>query len=115
MTAIGWLLVIALVVCAALLAMKIVPIYLDGFSVGSVVRDLGDDPEMGSLPISEIKKRLLKRLSINMVSVVDGEDIYITPAQGGYQVELEYEVRENIVGNLDIVVDFNFDTVISKK
>ena len=115
MTAIGWMLVIIMFGLVALLAMKVIPVYLEGYSVGSVVRELGNDAELRSLPAGQIRQRLMKRFSVNMVSTVSADDVYISPTQGGYEVEVDYEVREKVVGNLDIVVAFNFKSDIKKQ
>ena len=115
MTAIGWMLVIILLVSAALLAMKIFPIYIEGYNVRSVVKGLSEDPDIGTLQAGQIKSRILKRLSVNMVHAVSKDDVYVTPSSAGYLVELDYEVRENVVGNLDIVVAFNYSTDVQKK
>jgi hypothetical protein len=107
MTAIGWLFVIVMIVAAALFLMKLIPIYIEGFNVGSVVSGMENDPEMRGVPPGKIVSTLMKRLDINMVDAVTKEDVYVTREQDQMLLEVEYEVREPLVGNLDIVVSFH--------
>lgn len=107
MTAIGWVLLIALILAMALVALKLVPIYLTGMSVSSAVSSLEDDSaSVGKTP-REIRRTLMKRLDINMIDEVTAEDIVIARTGNAIEVEVEYEQREHIVGNLDVVVSFH--------
>ena len=107
MTAIGWLLVILLVFVIAMFVMKLIPIYLEGFNVGSVINGLEDDPTLSGKNAAEIRKVILRRFDVNMVTSVDSSDIYIARQGGQYVIEVEYEVRKNLIGNLDIVASFH--------
>ena len=107
MTGIGWLLVIIMIVAAALFLMKIIPIYIEGYNVGSAVSGLENDPELRGAPPAKIVNTLKKRLDINMATSVTREDIYVSRDKDHVLVEVEYEVSESVVGNLDIVVSFH--------
>jgi hypothetical protein len=107
MTPIGWILVFLLIAFFALITLKLVPVYLESFSVGSVIADLKDEPNIGSMNAREIITIIEKRLDINNVSSVKGDDIYIEKLGGTLTISAEYEVREPVLGNVDIVVSFN--------
>ncbi|VAX14435.1 hypothetical protein MNBD_GAMMA24-2274 [hydrothermal vent metagenome] len=107
MTAIAWLGVIALILMFVLLTLKLLPIYLDSFKVGSVLSDIKDESGIANMTPVMIHKTIMKRLDINMVNSVSKDDIYID--KSGKQkrtVEIDYEVRENIMANIDVVVHF---------
>ncbi len=106
MTAIGWMGVIALIMMLVLMLLKLLPIYMDGYKVGSVLSDLEDDPGVASMTPVMISKTIMKRLDINMVDNVSKEDIYIDKLKNSMHVEIDYEVRENLIGNVDVVVHF---------
>ncbi len=106
MTAIGWMGVIGLIMMFVLLFLKLLPIYMDGYKVGSVLSDLKDEPGVANMTPVMISKTIMKRLDINMVDNVTREDIYIDKLKNGMNVEIDYEVRENLIGNVDIVVHF---------
>ena len=107
MTAIGWLLVILFVIMVAMVVMKLIPVYLEGFNVGSVISGLEGDPTLNGKTATEIRKVIMRRFDVNMITSVDSSDIYIARQGNQYVVEVEYEVRKNLVGNLDVVVSFS--------
>ena len=107
MTPIGWVLVLLLIAFFALIALKLVPIYIESFSVASVIADLKDEPGIGSKNAREIVSLVEKRLDINNVSSVSGDDIFVERLGGTMTISAEYEVREPMLGNVEIVVSFN--------
>ncbi len=54
----------------------------------------------------DIKALLNKRLGINDVTSVSDQNIAIEKAGDNTLVTVEYEVRKNFLGNVDIVVTF---------
>ncbi len=112
LTAISWFLVIAVAILFVTLLLRLVPIYIEGFSVYESLDSMKGDSKIASYPVRGIKKTLLKRLNINSVYSVTGDDIYVTKKSGKTIVEVDYEVRENIVGNLDLIVHFKKEVTI---
>ncbi len=106
MTPIGWVLVFLLIAFFALIALKLVPIYLQSFSVGSVISDLKDEPGIGAMTSREITSLVTKRLDVNMVTGVNAEDIYVERLGSTKKIIADYEVREGMLGNVDVVVSF---------
>lgn len=107
MTPIGWVLVFLLIAFFALIALKLVPIYLQSFSVGSVISDLKNEPGIGAMTSREITSIVQKRLDVNMVTSVSADDIYVDKLGDKMTISADYEVRESMLGNVDIVVSFN--------
>ncbi|MGD9390991.1 MAG: DUF4845 domain-containing protein [Thioalkalispiraceae bacterium] len=115
MTAIGWVFVFALIAIVTLVTLKLLPIYLDGFSVKSSLASLENEHNIGKMSPLKIKSMLLKRLDINMVTDVTKDDIYIDRSNGAMTIEVDYEVREKLIGNLDVVVMFNSSIEVPSK
>ncbi|HEB66383.1 MAG TPA: DUF4845 domain-containing protein [Gammaproteobacteria bacterium] len=107
MTTIGWILTFLLIAFFTLIALKIVPIYIDSFKAVSILDDMEKDAyEVGAMSPGEIVRTLHKRLSINMVEGVTDDDIYVERNGDSMTIGLDYEVRRNLFGNLDVVVSF---------
>jgi len=107
MTTIGWILTFLLIAFFTLIALKIVPIYIDSFKAVSILEDMEQDAyEVGAMSPGEIVRTLQKRLSINMVQGVTSDDIYVERNGDSMTIGLDYEVRRNLLGNLDVVVSF---------
>jgi cell division protein FtsL len=112
MTAIGWLLVLAIAAVFALVVIKLIPVYLDGYKIASSMDSLAADASAQGKGPGELKKMLLKRLDINMIYDIKAEDISVTRDQGGYSVEIDYEPRIPMFGNLYVVVVFDKSVVV---
>ena len=112
MTGIGWMFVFMLIGATTLLVLKLFPLYSGGMTVTSALHSLESEHNIGKKTPGQIKTMLLKRLDINMVTDVTKDDIYIERAGGAITVEVDYEVRKNLAGNLDVVVVFNEKIVL---
>lgn len=107
MTAVGWLLVLVLIVVFTIVGLKLIPMYMDTYKVTASLESLVDDPKAKGRPAVEIRRLLMKRLDINMVSDVSAQDVSISRTRGGIIVEVDYEARRSLFGNLFMVVVYN--------
>ncbi len=107
MTPIGWVLVFLLIAFVTLIALKLIPIYIDGYKVGAIVSNLENDYEIRAMPPGGVVRTILKRLDINMVTDVEPEDILVEQSGGEMIITIDYEIRKNLLGNLDVVVRFD--------
>ncbi len=107
MTMIAWLLVIMLFVTIALVALKLVPVYLDGYKVSQSMESLSAESGIGSKPIAELRRKLMKRLDVNMVNDVTAEDVTFSRRGNVITIEIEYEARRKMFGNLYAVVVYS--------
>ena len=112
MAMISWFLVIVVVVLFITFLIRLVPIYIDGFSVYESIGAMETDSRLNSFGVKEVKKSLLRRLDINAVYAVTEEDIYVSKKSGKTIIEVDYEVRENLFGNLDFVVRFKKEITV---
>ena len=106
-TAIGWLLIITVIVFFMFIGIKLLPAYLDQFNVSSVLSSLEDEPGIGSMPPGDVTATILKRLDINMVKDVQAGDIYVTTTGNSRLIEVDYEVQQKLFANIDILIRFN--------
>jgi len=107
MTAVGWLLVLVLIVVFTIVGLKLIPMYIDTYKVTASLDSLVDDPKAKGRPAVEIRRLLMKRLDINMVSDVSAQDVSISRTRSGIIVEVDYEARRALFGNLFMVVVYN--------
>ena len=104
MTAIGWLIVLVMIGFFVLLALRMVPAYLDFYKVVSTLDAL--EAESGFSNPREIRRLLERRFEISYVSVITPADVVIKPVGGTYTVTAAYEQSEHIAGNVYVVMDF---------
>jgi hypothetical protein len=108
----GWLVILLLIAFFTMLAVKIIPLYLDGYKVVTSITSLKNDSNAHGKTPRELRELLMKRLDINMVTDLGRDDIYISKERNGYRVEVDYVKQEKIFGNLSVVVEFNESVVV---
>ena len=106
LTAISIMLLLIVIAFVAVTILKIMPIYFDSFKVGDVISDLKEERGLGDKTNNEITTIILRRLDVNMVSDVKKDNIFIEKTKNEVLIDVEYEVRKQMFGNLDVVVSF---------
>ncbi len=107
MTGLGWLTVIALVLFFALLIVKLVPTYIEHYSIRTILHSLNEDPLITQQSPAHIREILHHRLQINSVYDMKDSSIHIEKSSGVLRVEIAYEVRKPMFGNIDVVMSFD--------
>lgn len=92
---------------AVLIALKLLPVYIENFNVSSHVKKVNAIPSLSQMSDEEIISTLIKRFGIDNVENVKGEHIVITRDGAGVKVDVDYEVRKPTLGNVDVVVVFS--------
>jgi len=113
MSLISWIIVIAFLLFQGIMAMKIIPVYINDASVSSIMKELPDDSTLSHASSKKIRETIEKRLKINNIYDIGRSDIVIRRARGGYTVTLDYEPRGTLFGNLDYIISFNHEVTIT--
>jgi len=106
MTAIGWLIVLLLIAFFALLGMKIGPIYLENYTIKTVVASLKQEPLITQKSASQVKTMVMRRLDINGVYDIKSDHVSVKKTPGVTTVEIRYKVQKPLIGNLDVIATF---------
>jgi hypothetical protein len=114
MTGFGMLMMLGIVGLGALLGMRIVPIYLDHFVVKSSMQALKQDLETRQMSAAEVRQTISRRFDINNVTHIGEKDVKIRQNGQGMIVELAYEDRRPLIGNLEVVAKFSETVVLSR-
>jgi len=107
LTMFGFLFVAIVLVMIALLAMKLVPAYIEFFSVKKILATMGQESELRSKSNAEIRSDFSRRAGVGYVTVVKPEDITIDRRGGVPVISADYAFRTKLVGNVSLVVDFS--------
>ena len=102
----GFLLIAILVIIFAMLAMKLIPAYVEFFSVKKILNAMGQDSETKSMSNAEIRNSFAKRADVGYVTVVKPENLDIDRTNGSVVISTEYEYRTPLVANISLIVDF---------
>jgi hypothetical protein len=104
---IGVLLLLVFVGAFALLSLKLLPIYLESFKVQTALESLKGDPDLIVKGKEEVLEALERRFEVDDVEHVSRNNIEVQTRPGGMRVRVVYEVRGELVGNLDFVAKFD--------
>ena len=107
---IGFLFVAVVLVMIAMLAMKLVPAYIEFFSVKKILATMGQQPELRSKSNGELRNDFAKRANTGYVTVVKPEHLTIDRSGGTPVISADYEFRTKLFGNVSLVVDFSAST-----
>ena len=106
MAMIQWLIVILIIGGTATMAIRTVPHYIDFYTMVSVVEALPKN-EVHVMSKQKIRDSLKKRFKINNIREFDLTKIVaIERKRGATALTLEYEVREHLFYNVDVVLSF---------
>ena len=107
MTAIGWLLVLALIAFFTLITLRLVPLYLEYGKVASVMESLQNEPGVTNMSRTEIVTLVTRRFDVNDVRNVNPKIIKVSKDKGILTVSIDYERREHLAANIDVVATFD--------
>lgn len=106
-TLIGWIVILAIIGFFVLLALRLGPAYIENYSVKKALESLENDPEAYSLSVQQTKSRMDGYFNINYITTVPREAVKIKKSGGTLKVEIDYEVRVPILGNIDAIMTFS--------
>ena len=111
-TAIGWLIILGLIGFFVMLALQMVPSYLEYYKIVSTLESLEEEGGMGTP--QEIRNLLERRFDISYVYVITHRDVKIKSAGANWKVTAKYDARKHLFGNVDVVMAFHKQVKVSK-
>lgn len=105
----GWLAVIALIVFGMVIAMKLVPIYMDHYSLRNMITTVNEDPTIKINSLRELNSYIEKGMQLNGIRDINPKEaIKVTQSgQNAYTLVLKYEVRAPLLNTVDLLVHFD--------
>ena len=113
-TMLGFLMVLCLGIFFAFCAMKIVPMYIEYYSVKKMLATISKNPEAASGSKEKVRDLFRRSLEIDYVKVIKPEMLKIESTDGGLKMTVDYERRENLMANLDVVGKFHAEQVLTR-
>lgn len=96
---------------AAVIGLKLFPIYMDSWKIDGVMEAVISDPAVNTQSRKEITDALMKRLDIDAVDAVNytnyKESLTITKRKNQTTIDIYYKVTTPLIGNLSLVAEFD--------
>ena len=106
-TLIGFLMLLILAGFFVFLGMRLVPTYIEYYSVARDMDGLAAEPGLSSQGPEKIRDLLFRRFYVSYVDSVKPQHVKVTKAGDGYDLRITYEVRKELMYNLDYVAKFD--------
>lgn len=109
MTLMSFIIVLAVMGFFGLITMKLFPMYSEYNNLKGVMKELAAQPNSASLTPAQVQADLSRRFNIAYVESVNlKEDVKIIRGAGRTsQLNIAYEVRRPMFGNIDVVGKFD--------
>jgi hypothetical protein len=115
LTLIGFLMVLILLGIVAYLAMRLVPMYTEYFSVVNALKGVANEPGIESMDLDRIHNLLSRRFNISYIESIDHKDVKIVRDTNGMRLTVDYEVRKPVVANIDLIAHFQKTVNVGSK
>lgn len=106
-TLIGLILVFGLIGIVTLSVLKVFPVYMEHLAVQTAMDAIETDPSIKNMTVGQIRGLFEKKLDMNQVTSISAKDAKINRSIGEITMKVEYEVRKDYMGNVDIVLSFS--------
>ncbi|SOB76396.1 protein of unknown function [Marinobacter sp. LV10R510-11A] len=88
------------------LVIKVGPTYMDDLTIQEALESLDGTAGLSQMGPAQVRTLINKRLSVNNIRGFDAKDISVDKDGGLVLINVDYEVRNNLIRNLDTVVHF---------
>lgn len=100
------LVVVGVVIVFATIAVKLMPIYVDYWTLTRVLSDVVEEERSDDPTPAGIRNALSNRFITNRIEAISLRDIKISSDKKGVVIDARYEKRTPIMFNIDAVVRF---------
>lgn len=113
LTLIGFFIVLTVVLFFAYTAMRLVPMYLEYYSLINAMDTMKNEPGAKTMAPRQIKQNLRTKLWVSYsANNIKDQHIRISKKSEGINVRVKYEVRKPFMGNIDIVGTFDRSVIL---
>ncbi len=106
-TVIGMLLLIIVLAFAALIAMKVVPMYIQYYTIKSTIESIRKEPQVAQMSVTDIQNAIQKRFDIGYVENITARNLKIRQDRGGRVLDLVYDDERELFYGLHVVLKVN--------
>ncbi len=101
----GFLFVSAVVLVIALLGFRVIPAYIEYFSVKKALEGaLADSPDLNK---ADILRRVERRLGAEYIDSMHANDVEVTRAGNVTTAEASWQTKLPLIGNASLLLDFD--------
>lgn len=104
------MLAVVLVIFFVTIGIKTLPSYMTYWKVRSAMDSMAQKPDIIKKGPGAVRSSLSNTLFINDVRDIPMKEFEIKKERGAYDLSIDYEVREHLFFNIDVVMQFTHST-----
>lgn len=102
----SWIFVIVVTLFFGLLGVKMIPTYMEFYSIVSIMESIRDEGTYDKAAHKKIRTIFNRRIDINGIYDFDQKSLKITKERDVILMEIEYQKTEHMAGNVDVIMSF---------
>ncbi|HNW78052.1 MAG TPA: DUF4845 domain-containing protein [Candidatus Competibacteraceae bacterium] len=107
MSVIGLLLLLVVIGFVALIAMKVIPMYVQYFSIKSTIESVRKEPQLAQMTPQDIQAAIQKRFDIGYVENIRANQLRIRNDRNGRVIDLVYQEERPLFYGLYVLLKVN--------
>ncbi len=112
MTMLGFLITLSVVILFLFCGMKIVPMYIEYYSVKKALASIANEQSASATSKDAIRALFARHLKIDYVKIIKPDMLKIETTDSGFNLTVDYERREELIANLDVVGRFHAEQAV---
>ena len=112
MTMLGFLITLSVVILFLFCGMKIVPMYIEYYSVKKALASIANEQDTSSATKDKIRAMFARHITIDYVKIIKPDMLKIEATDSGFNLTVDYERREELIANLDVVGRFRAEQAL---
>ena len=112
MTMLGFLITLSVVILFLFCGMKIVPMYIEYYSVKKALASIANEQSASATSKDAIRALFARHLKIDYVKIIKPDMLKIEATDSGFNLTVDYERREELIANLDVVGRFRAEQAL---
>ena len=109
---VGFLITLTLAIFFLFCGMKIVPMYIEYYSVKKALASIANEQDTSSATKDKIRAMFARHITIDYVKIIKPEMLQIQTTDSGFNLVVDYERREELIANLDVVAKFRAEQAL---
>jgi len=102
----GLLIILILIVFAAIVGMKVVPAYIEYFTIKKAVAAIVQSGETRGATVIEVRNAFDRRATIDDITVITKNDLEITKEGNEIVIGFAYQKKIPLFYNISVLIDF---------
>ena len=102
----GFIFFAVLAIIVAVFALRVVPAYIEYWSVKKVLATMANEPNFKDMTVAEIRKSFARRAQIDDIGSVTADDLDIERDRDHVVVGVKYQRKVHMVAQISACMDF---------